>query len=503
MRKTPPSRHPSNVNRQRFGGIGPKTKLGWETASVLDYSPDTQTYLLRTESGRDVSNVGRLVQSPGENEGLPRDTLVAVQYELGYPVIAGVLRYAPAQATELDPVRVSEVRGVGGEDPVYAGQGKGTHRPPNAPKDTLPGDWVKTSPDGNLFAALLGGTNVMKSSAFAQIRTHGLQDLVEILSGTYRHLTSMGKLEVVNDGGKTSLIWRAGADQMNETGAHLEHWTIRLDVGATGDLFNFEITTPEGQTLARIHISADGRFEIVGTAGVDITSGDKGTAREDVAGDKELYVKGKMDVTVKGSVTETVKGQRATTISKGDSTVIGGHRQATVNENDNSFIGGKVTKHVMGGTVPTPGNIAESVEYVNGGLEVVIGNPVSGGAPSSMAAVQYVNYTGGYTFAIQPTAAAGQFNVVSLTPGSVNLGANGSAIPVPGGAHNVVAVAPFGVMKYEPFLAMMTTLMTWLATHFHVSAVGPTTPPATAPALIPLITPMLPLIRSVRVNVGL
>lgn len=505
MRKTPPSRHPSNT-RQRFGGVGTSVRPGWETATVLDFDPDTQTYLLRTETGRDIHNVGRLVQSPGENEGLPRDTLVAIHHELGYAVIAGVLRYAPSQPSELDPVRVSEVRGVGGEDPVYAGQGKGAHRPPNAPKDTLAGDWVKTSPDGNLFAALLGGTNVMKSSAFSQIRTHALQDLVEILSGTYRHLTSMGKLEVINDGGKTSLIWRAGSDQMNETGANAEHWTIRLDVGATGDLFNFEITTPEGQTLARIHISADGRFEIVGTAGVDITSGDKGPDRQDVAGDREVDIKGKMKIVVKDAVSETYKAQRETQVSKGDTTVVGGNKQTTVNGDTGEFVGGKSKRRVLGGgpvPPPTPGNLAESVEYVNGGFEMVIGSPLSGGLPSSMAPATYVNYVGGFNFAIQPTAATGQFNVVSLMPASVNLGANGTAVPVPGGGHTVVAVAPFGVMKFEPFMAMMTTLLTWLTTHFHASAVGPTTPPVTAPALMPLITPQLSLIRSVRVAVGL
>jgi hypothetical protein len=257
----------------KFGtGVIQRRPARWETGIIRDYRAATRTYVVQLSSGREPREMPRLVRDPGDTAILPRDTLVVVHDELGFPVIDSVLPQAPTNPVELAPTRVSEVRGVGGEDPVYAPPSDAaTFRQPNDPTDVLSGDRVMAGQDGNLMAVLTGGTNVVKSSPFAQVRTHALNDMVEIISRVYRHITAMGDLRITNDGGKTSLIWRAGADQSTENGAGEENWTLRLDAGATGDLFNFEVTTPHGNTLAKIHMAADGRLEFTGVGGVDVS----------------------------------------------------------------------------------------------------------------------------------------------------------------------------------------------------------------------------------------
>lgn len=485
----------------RTGGRGV-----WTQGTILGYNAERQSYTVRTSSSDGIPDVPRLVRDPGEVGVLPTNTNVVLHDALGFWVIDSVLKLAPSNPVELNPTFVSEVRGVGGEDPTYAQDAAGaSYRPPNDPLDVLSGDWLRKSRDGNLMGVLAGGTNVMKSGAFSQIRTHALGDLVEIFSQTYRHLTAMGDLNIVNDGGKTSLIWRAGSDQSTENGPNTGNWTIHLDVGATGDLFNFEVTTPQGQTLARLHMSSDGRVSILGTAGVDITSGSNGTTREDLAGSKASTVHGDSSQTIKGTTTEVFEGPRTTEVAKNDTVLVGNDLNTTVMNARNAYVGGQQTTTVQGGPLPpTPGSVALKWEVLNGGVETVVGNPLKAALPTALQGQNWINYVGGFNFAIQPGALpppVGAFNVISTLPGSVQLGANGVAVynPTTGG-HDVTAVAPFGVMMYEQFMAMMSVLLTWMDTHVHGTAVGPSSPPF-VPASS-LVNPLLPPIRSVRVSVG-
>jgi hypothetical protein len=480
----------------------------WNTGIVRDYNVAMRTYTVQLSDGRQPLEMPRLIRDPGDTSILARDTYVVVHDELGFPVIDAVLPQAPTKPVELGPHRISEVRGVGGEEPTATiSEDAANFRQPNDPLDVTAGDRVFTGPEGNLLAVLAGGTNVMKSSPFAQVRTHSLTDMVEIISKVYRHITAMGDMRIINDGGKTSLIWRAGSDQTTENGAGEENWTIRLDVGATGDLFNFEVTTPHGNTLAKIHISADGRVEILGLNGVDVTSGKDGEAREDLAGSKQTRIAGNLTTTAKGNRVEVIGGMSQLQVSKNMKTLVGGSTARVSTSDDLLYVGGKQQIKIQGAPPvppPSPGTIAQKIEIINGSIETTLGNPVSGALPSVRQHATWVNYVGGYTFVVQPTAAPplGSFSVVTSTPSSVLLGANGAAVYDPStGSHRTTAVATFGVMKYEPFAAMMQALLNWLDTHVHGTAMGPSSP-ALVPAS-PAITPSMPSIRSVRVAVGL
>jgi len=486
----------------------PPPNRRWEVCSVWDYSPQAYTYTIISGLSGRMSGIRRLITDPGEISVLPRGTEVVIHFELGYPVIAAVLKSGATNATEVNPARISEIRGVGGEDGVYAPSHSSpvsNVRAPNDPVDVISGDWVRKGVDNNMVGVLSGGTNIMSSSPMAQIRTHKVNDMVEVMANLYRHISCIGNLEIINDGGKTSLTWRAGADQLSENGANAENWTLRLDAGAEGDLFRFSVTTPHNNTLCELHMSADGRLSLTGVAGVDISSGARGTAREDVGENKEVVVQGTFATTVQGAVTEKFGASKETIAATNITTSAGNDLKETVGHNRMTHISNNLVTTVDGGGLappPAPGHIAVLWDIVNGGTETVTGSPKSGGLPLKQPQ-NFVNYGGGFNMVIQPTAAGGKFTLVSNEPDSVLLGASGSAIPGTDG-HTVIAIAAEHTMKYEPFEAMMGTLLTWLDSHTHLSAMGPTGPAAAAPTgpVTPQVKPVLVPIKSMRVLVG-
>ena len=483
------------------------TRQGWEVCSVTNYSPQAQTYSVAAGSGALLSDVPRMVNDPGEISVLPRGTEVVINYELnGRPVIVGVLKSAVTNAVEVNPARISEVRGIGGEDGVYAQEGPAasSSRPPNDPVDIISDDWVRKGKHNNFVGVLSGGTNILSSSPMAQIRTHGVNDMVEVFANVYRHISALGNLEIVNDGGKTSLTWRAGADQLTENGANAENWTLRLDAGAAGDLFRMSVTTPHNNTLCELHMSADGRLSLTGVAGIDISSGTNGTAREDVAENKEVSVLGSMATQVKGEVTETFDAGKTTLVATNDAVSAGNDLKETVGHDRMTHIGNKLITTVEGGgKLPPPdaGNLAILWDAVNGGIESVTGNPKSGGIPTPKQAQNFVNYAGDFNFSIPATA---KFNLLSTGDDSVILAADGSATSTDKGHTFSVTVPKHHVCMWEEFEKLMKTVIEWCDDHVHLTAMGPSSPAkagSTGPLSAKANSKIEP-VKSTRVLVG-
>jgi hypothetical protein len=478
----------------------------WQVGQVAEFSPETHTYTVTTSQGT-LRGVPRLLDHPGDVVGLARDTRVAVHRELGFWIIAGILNEASAGEFELAPIRVTEVAGQGADNPV-ATPPFADARAPEAPTDVGPEDWVRHGELGQLLALLKGGSAVLRASPLAQVRAHQENDLVEVISHLYRHITAMGEAKVSQDGGRLTYTWRAGAN-VEHAGASVQNWTIRLDVGAgsSGDIFSFSITTPQGQTLARISMSPEGRLELRGTS-LEITAGAAGTTAESLSGSRSTRIGGSLTTEIGQDLSTTVNGTSSTKTSKDESHLVGGSRRSFTVRNGDTFIGGTEQRKVLGGAeVPAaPGALASVYEFVNGGVELAIGNPSSGAVAAARQGLQCVSYVGGLDFVLQPSALPapqGGFNVISAQPASVNLGVDGTAEPTPTtGGHAVCPLpAPFAVMKYEPWLAMMQVLLRLFDSHIHATPKGPSGPPVVP--LSPAVSPLLSAIRSVRVGVGL
>lgn len=476
-------------------------RIPWERGYILDYSPQDQTYSVNTDLNVCIASVPRLVNDPGEVCILPRGTQVLVHRELGFPIIAGVLKFAPLLREEVNPTQVTEVRGVGGEDPVYTNvSGQQNNRPANDPVDVLGGDWVRKSEQNNFVGVLAGGSNIMHSAPMAQVRTHSVpQSMVEVIANVYRHISSLGNLEIKNEGGRTSLVWRAGASQTTESGGNLSNWTIHLDAGSTGDLFRLRVTTPNQNTLCEMHMSADGRLSLTGVAGVDVTSGPRGNYLEDVGSDKDVRVGGSVTTTVGGQVIEQVGDLKSVSVGSNHTVSTGANLEELVGNDKRSVVSNTMRTTVNGGAVPTPGTVAVLWDVPGGGINTVTGTPA---IPAGIDQ-NFINNSGNVNVVVPAT---GKFNVVSSTPDSVVLGGNGAAVPVPDGTgkYTVTSVALEHAAKYEPLQAIIAQMILWMDTHTHLTAVGPTSPGAagTSGPISPAINANLPLVKSLKVAIG-
>lgn len=300
----------THTRPDRHGGVG-RTPTGAlaEFGTVVSVDAQNYAYTVRTMGGRPLPAMPRKRSSPSDVSILPVGCTVVVRYDLGAPYIDGVLDM-PASRPLDDGIPTT------GIDSPSTGPAQGNFRANGEPSDLLPGDHVLSNASGARVGVLEGGIALLRAGGLSQIRAHILKDLVEIISRNYRHITDMGELKIENTDGRVNLSFRGATDQESEAGANEQNWTIRLDLGAVGDLFNFELTTPQGQLLFRMHVDSDGRCTIFGLDGVVLQSGARtgqGAVTEQ-GGDASSIVRGAQNTTVDGDVTEVFGANHNATV---------------------------------------------------------------------------------------------------------------------------------------------------------------------------------------------
>jgi hypothetical protein len=305
----------------------------WELADVVAYNSATHTSVLRTHSGRPLSDVPQIRATAGSYDHLPTGATVVVSYALGFPAIIGCIDMPGAVQTAIPSPSLTGVAGVGDDNPVTPTDGTSNFKPPGAPTDMTAGDWAQVGRLGNHVAVLEGGVSQIGSPT-AMLQSLGATGTLRTLARRLQQITDFGQLLVQNDNGKTSLTLRAGANQTTQTGLDEQHWTIYLDLGSEGDVFDFRIADPEGRTLFRLHAGSDGRVQLYGDGGVDLTSGANGTAtmRNDVAGDRAE--------TTAGDHTHAVTGDSTTSVDGASSASVGGTAMRSVGSDSTDYVGG-------------------------------------------------------------------------------------------------------------------------------------------------------------------
>ena len=302
---------PLRGSNQRLGSTGDAGRRG-ELATVIDYQSDRYTAKVRTERGRVLEGVPLLRATPGTVAALPAGTEVLVSFDYGFPVIMGCLAM-PAQRDSGGRQSYS----VTDQEPDGFSQSQteaGNFRSSSEPSDILPGDQVFVGQEGNSVGALSGGVSVLRSAPLSQVRTHAVGDLVEILSRNFRHITDMGEFIIQNEEGQVNMSFRGGTDQRAEAGSDEENWSIRMDLGSEGDLFNFELTTPQGNRLFRFHVDAEGHVELFGINGIDFQSGSRNGSghTEDHSNSSARTVRGTRTSIVQGSETRQASSLTST-----------------------------------------------------------------------------------------------------------------------------------------------------------------------------------------------
>lgn len=436
-----------------------------ERGTILSCDARGQVYRVVLNSGRTVQ-VGRLRSHPGDLTLLPVQTPVAVTWALGLPYILGVLPAEVAVTDDETPQSITDVPGHGGNDPVLQRNLGASARAPNEPSDILPGDFVGQSADGASVAALHGKVAQLRGGPLAKIAAFGDSDLVQVITGLYRMVTWMGESGVVNEDGKTSFIWRGGTDQITQTGPDEERYTIRLDVGHTGDVVKLEVTNREGQALFRFHVSSSGACELFAAGGLN-QHGGGGT--QDV---HPLRFHGRREVEVEGESHERVSGHVAQQYEAG-------YQRDVANNETVNIGGGQSTFVTSDHALQVSGNASEAV----GGSK----RTISGGdmhfevRDGKLYAVRTVQ--GNMEF----TPVGGTFKVITSRPDSIQLG--------PATSH---------ATKYEElanalnaFKVQVDAKLALIATHIHPPGFPPALT-APAPTLAPLAQPLMLVLEPAR-----
>jgi hypothetical protein len=228
---------------------------------------------------------------------------------------------------------LTSVEGVGDSDPTQADPGFNSYKPPSAPTDMTQGDWAQVGTLGNHVAVLEGGVSSIGSPT-ALLQSLGATGTLRSVARQLQQFTDFGKLTIENNQGMTSLILRAGSNQTTQTGLDEQHYTIRLDLGATGDVLDFAISEPEGRLLFRLHAGSDGRVQIYGDGGVDLSSGTGGT------GTFNQNILGDHTTTITGDVTHSAQGDETIEIDGDKSVAVGGDTMHSTAGNVTHFVGG-------------------------------------------------------------------------------------------------------------------------------------------------------------------
>lgn len=368
---------------------------------IKKVNKETHSYEVTVIGGEaPLSAVPRMMSAPGDARLLPVGCRVAISYDFGQPVIVGCLPYTVGRDKNRTDITITGETVTGGASDLESAEAGGNYRPPHMPNDLGPGDEGIVSPDGNFIGALQGGVNVMKSN-MAEVRTHMINDLLELLCRNYRLHTDMGTSEIKNDAGRVSWTFRGGADQGTQTGSDQENWSIRMDLGAEGDLFNFELTKPDGGSLFKLHVDSDGKLEVFAKDGLDEFSGaDKVTK---ILANREITVKGDDQQTIGGSQEKTITGNREVTVSGSHSESIGNDHTQSIMRNQTISVGGQLKETAVGGNpaVATPLNVARETNIVNGSWEVSIGDPLNGGNPTALAGFLLETFAGDIEMAVK------------------------------------------------------------------------------------------------------
>lgn len=327
----------------------------WELATVVMYNSTTHTAVVRTDSGRGLPDVPQMRHTQGSFDHLQTGTQVVLSWDLGIPIIIGILDLVGPAQTAIPSPTLTGVAGVGQDDPTQPTEGTNNYRPPHAPTDMGGGDWAQMGTLGNHVAVLEGGLSLLGAPT-AQVQSHATQGLLRHVARIMDGFSDFGQWRMENKQGRTSFVLRAGSSQTTQTGLDEQRWTIQLDLGATGDVLDFRILEPEGKVLFRLHAGADGRVQLYGDGGVDISSGAGGLAeqRHDVVGarttaiggDEIHSVQGNYQRLVDGDHTAGVGGDETRSVAGASTHYVGGDHAHGVGGDQTAVVAGKRTTSI-------------------------------------------------------------------------------------------------------------------------------------------------------------
>ena len=499
-------------------GAGIFGQKGRTLGDILQYFPETNSYLVHVRGVRAPISMGSKVTTLGRISPLLPGTTVVVDFSSPTPHIDGALPRAYSQSTiaaagkkiangPLSGAAFSASLPMKGTGPSY--------RQPGIPM-VLPEEWVQSSPDGNFLSILRGKLNILHGSEKAQIITSGLHDLVRIVSEHYEHFTSLGFTTIQNTNGRNSLMFRAAADQMFEAGGDEKQWTFKLDLYPEdgGDAFHMQICTNENKTMAEVGISSDGRIEVYAVNGIQFTNAGGSPYIENNASDKLVNISKDYSLKVGGKFYEKCVGKNMSN-SASQLKGIAVDDSCNIGRNHSRLVGGTHSMVVTGGLAATavPTNLAVCHDIVNGSYRLNIGDITKMANPAAQQSYNLIVHNGQINIGLpnmlspsnlnpsnllikNPPNPLFAINLITGLPGQLKLGGDPmTCLDNP--------------CKFSFFNMLMKVLLGLLDGHTHVAnaaniaagftgPVGQTTP---LPIFTPALTAMIDPIKSQYVNI--
>lgn len=356
----------------------------WELGVVVAYNSATHTSIVRTHGGRPLRDVPQLRATAGGFDHLDTGTTVVISWDLGMPVIVGCMSFPGGPQAAIVPPSVTGVEGYGDSDPTQMTDGFISYKPPTAPTDLGPGDWAQVGNAGNHVAVMAGGVTAVGSPT-AHVESFGASGTLKHVARSTQTYTDFGNWKTQNDQGRTSFILRAGSNQSTETGLDEQNWTIKFDLGASGDVLDFVVSDPSGKTLFRLHAGSDGRVQIYGDGGVDVSSGAGGTSemRSDVGGDRTISIEGSDSLSTSGDSTASVGGSTSVTVGGDARQVVGGALTESAVGDRSCVVGGDDTLAVTGNSTAI---VQKTMEVTAGDMTILSRDDVDVGAANTLSA---------------------------------------------------------------------------------------------------------------------
>ena len=460
-----PNPHANQALAAMKGAAFAASKQRWEKAYVHEVYPDTYCCDIFTEKGRFLAGVP-WPNNAGEISVPKRGDKYTVMYELGTPMLLPITPDAQGgsqknSARARQPVSVTPVVAVGGNDNVYVGKGDNNVRG-DKPRDVVSGDWLKMGDLGNLIGVLEGGSVVVKAADLAQIIATQAKNMLRLVGQNLSVYTGAGSLDFKTEDGKTSIVLRAGADCDTESNPDQENFRIRCELGDEGELVDFRVTDGNGRSLYRMHVDPDGRVET-----------DMAQRVESVAGSSWDAVDGDRTESTEGNKTEVIGGSSTTTtVGSSDHSTSGSHRIRSGNDvsvsaaHDMLMSAYRNMVTSASGDV-TSGDPAMLFTVANGDVRFDVGNPAAGDAQVRQSGFVVDTLTGNITM----SSVLGTVSLNSPRPGGVKIGG------APG-------AGPFSAVLYETLSLFMDIFGAMIDTHVHFHpdlGLIPTAPPFIPP----------------------
>ena len=445
---------------------------------------------------RDVEGSG------GEFKVVRRGTPVVLRLSVGWPTISQVLPISTDQEAvgrpsfELDPLGSSGGDLFPADDgPTFLGR---------LPRDMHMGDWGRIGNQGQKLMVLDGGVVTMEASPMARVEVIQDEDTLLLAGRNTRLITGFGNMEFRDQGGKSSMVFEGGTDQVTQTGSGKGNWAVRAEIGGDAEgLIDFQTRNLGGQRVSSFSVDMEGSEQRHNAGNVSWAV--DGAHEWSIRQGRKVYIQAGDDyLEVRGGREEQIYGSYITEAFDTRFSRVGGDRRDTVMRDWTMAAMRNMKVNVSGDALlSNPTTNALDVVVTNGHASFDIGSQLAGDSFKATSSFR-VNTHGLGNVELLANELGMIMMDAALPIGSVYVGANLSA----------QATAPKPSL-FEPavlgwkFIALMTAVVATFDSHTHMlppplaalAFFAPTLPPI--PLMSATVAPNIPFSVSKKVMVGM